>query len=210
MARRIPPRLRSLLLSTLALWAAFNVYYLLGASGVGSRGGKVAVDRSRDVQLFRIDDRYALRTTDGESFDLVTIQRGTFPVCPLCGIWERRDFVVHGVGFRNGDWFIANYVSPDGAEAFNIATGASVQLDSGPGRVLEMDGSPTAAARTRDTLGAFRGRARPISVEGTERVAAVKESCIVANAGLLLIFVSVAIAAGVGWLRSADGTAARA
>lgn len=201
MLARIPPLFRNLLGATLSLWLAFNVYYALGGSGVGSRGGSVKVDRSKDVQLFRVDDKHALRTTDGESFDLVTVQRGTFPVCPVCGTWERDKFVVHNVGFRQGDWFIATYVGPNGAEAFNVTTGQAIDLPVVPGRVLDLDGKPTPAARAKTTAAPFAAPSQPVSVDGLEPLRAIKESCIIFNGSFILIFVGLVIATTVALLR---------
>ncbi len=201
MFARIPPLLRNLFGLTVGLWLAFNVYYALGGSGVRSRGGSVKVDRSKDVQLFQVDDKYALRTTDGESFDLVTFKRGTFPVCPVCGTWERDKFVVHNVGFRQGDWFIATYVMPDGAEAFNVRTGEAIEMPNVPGRVLDMEGKPTPAARSKSAAAPFAAPSKPIGVDGLEPLRSIKESCIIFNASFILIAFGLAIAIGVALLR---------
>lgn len=208
MFARVPPILRNLLGATLGLWIVFNVYYALGGSGVGTRGGRIEVSRSNDVQLYRVDDKHALRTTDGTSFDLVTVKLGTFPVCPICGTWERDAFVVHNVGFRQGDWFIATYVGPDGPEAFNVATGQAIDLPMVPGRVLSADGSPMPAARAKSTAAPFAARSSPISIDGLERLRSVKESCIVFNASFALISFGITVAIGVALLRRRPNAAA--
>ena len=207
MLARVPPLLRNLLGATLSLWLTFNIYYAIGGGGVRARGGTVKVDRSKDVQLFRVDDRHALRTTDGESFDLVTVRLGTFPVCPVCGTWERDKFVVHNVGFRQDDWFIATYVGPNGAEAFNVKTGQAIELPVVPGRVLDLDGKPTAAARANTKGAPFASPSLPITVDGLEPLRSIKESCIVFNGSFFLISVGLFVAIGVSLLRRKPKTA---
>jgi hypothetical protein len=156
------------LLTTLLV--ASNVFFWLGSGGVQMGGSSISFNREGDARLYSVAPGFALRTTDGEWFDLVTIKRGPFPVCPVCGIWTRDEYLVHYVAFVSGDWYIARYVGPNGAEAFNVVTGETIEIAGGPGSVMNDDGTPNLEVVTRsDAASTDDVKDQPEATPGVEK-----------------------------------------
>jgi hypothetical protein len=200
--KRLPDWYYSVAGLVLALWLGFNLYYRFGAEGVEVSGASVSFDRQYDRQLLRVNDQLAFIISSGYP-SVVRYERGAFPFCPLCGIYEPAGTVVNGTRYRKGDWVYSDSVSGYGSDMVNLRTGEAIDVPEGEVRdPREFDPATVEAYRARGL------RFDPASALSPEQIArefeaisTINESCVVFNAAFLLLLAVLLLSGIVLFLR---------
>jgi hypothetical protein len=180
------------------LWVSLNAFYRLGAEGVAFQSAgdsAVSFDREFDFALFRIDDQAALSFDSSGYAAVVKYGRGTFPFCPLCGIWEPQGSLLNGAGFFKDDWLYTKYVAPienaapgvPTAKAYNVKTRETFKVASPPKDATSADA--IAEYKSHGLSFDDQYRVTPALIQKHwEPLATINESCIVFNAAFIVLF----------------------
>jgi hypothetical protein len=203
--RRPPTWWAVVLVLLLALWVGVTFFYRRGASGVsvgaGGGGSAISFDRQNDFALFKIDDKVGLVVNRDGSASVARYGRGTFPFCPLCGIYELQGSVVNLARYYRNGWVYTDYPGGPFAELYHVASGQTVDV-ARPVATAAAPAAAPAAPAGADTAAvaslpdyARRGltfdeanRLTPARIQELfQPLAAINESCVVFNAAFMLL-----------------------
>lgn len=174
----------------LLMFVAVNVYYRLGAGGIQVSGSSVSFDRHHDFALFRIDDRLAFLLTKSGFVSVVRYKRGTFPFCPVCGLYEPAGMVLSLAQYKKDNWVYTGHPDPKRVCAVNLKTGEALKAGSAPVARpgLKVDVSQIAVYRENGLTLEERHRLSPSAVaKKFKSLSTINESCFVFNAAFFLV-----------------------
>lgn len=191
----LPPWYRAVLPMVLGLWVLVSAYYWLGASGVQASGASVSFDREHDFVLLRIDDKWAFKP-DKYGVNVVKYERGPFPLCPLCGVYEPAGTVMNLAAFKKGDWVYVDMTQPF-MEAVNLKTGETIDVPA-EGELKEPSAAFVAKGLTFDPELKVD---RQALLTGLTPLSTINESCVVFNLAFLVLVVPLLVFGALKLLR---------
>ena len=190
------------LVMILLMWAASMLFYRRGATSIGFDGGSIEVDRRFDHALWGVSADAAIEPI-GSYLSLVRIERAAFPICPLCGTYQKHGALVNGVTHvKDGVFFRAPQEMSKGMPAqalrviYNTATGEVVSMPDGA--TVE---AQTALLATKALVADDAHRIGPSVLAKTTPLSVAHESCKVINFAFIIAFL--------GWLLIGGGFALR-
>lgn len=126
--RPLPRWYRAVWLAWLGLFATVALAYYLGAGGIRSGAVRMAFDRDRPHQLYRIDDTRAF-LVDRDSISVVRYARSN-PLLYPCGCYTTAGVLANGVDRRHGPWVYTSRPGRPrfGADAVNLETGEVIAV----------------------------------------------------------------------------------
>jgi hypothetical protein len=124
----VPDWIAAVAMLVLPLLLAFNVAYLLGASGMRISGSSMSFNREYDDTVYRLADGLGMEV-DEYSMRVVRVEPGIPPINPVCGVWDAREIVMNNPTFIQDGVLLADeyyeWETPGGIE---LATGAILDI----------------------------------------------------------------------------------
>jgi hypothetical protein len=181
--RRFPSWYRATASAFVLLWGIVGAYYAIGASSVRASGATTSFDRSHDISLLKIDEHRAFRL-DKYGASVTKYERGTFPFCPICGVFKPAGTVMNLAGYRKGDWVYTAHPQPF-SEAVNLKTGEVVDLPADRGELSQPPPEFVARGLDFDKANAID----PSLIASTfTPLSTINESCVVFNMAFIAVF----------------------